>query len=136
MQKKIVANIIWVLNNFLTMQCYRKLCNELYWKKLTPGSVSSKTRLWLIIIGALSAVWLAFFFDPTDPTSSLSFSLIIALLAKTFRKIDYSIHSQNKIIEKNLNQVKDLAIHHILDSGNMFLWRSQDAYFRASSLLI
>ena len=136
MRNKVVSNIIWVLNNFLTMQCYRKICNQFYWKKLTPGTASYKTRLWIIILTALSAVWLAFFFDPTDPTSSISFSLIISLLAKSFRKIDYSIHSVTKNIDKNLNQIKNLVAHHILDSGNIFLWRSQETYFRTSSLLI
>jgi hypothetical protein len=118
------------------MECYRKICNKLYWKKLTPGTASYKTRLWIIIISAISAVWLAFFFDPTDPTSSISFSLMIALLAKSFRKLDFSIHSLTRNIEKGLKQLISLVAHHILDSGNIFLWRSQETYFRTSSLLI
>lgn len=136
MHKKFISKIIWVLNNFLTMECYRKICNKLYWKKLTPGTASYKTRLWIIIISAISAVWLAFFFDPTDPTSSISFSLMIALLAKSFRKLDFSIHSLTRNIEKGLKQLISLVAHHILDSGNIFLWRSQETYFRTSSLLI
>lgn len=136
LSKRVIANMIWVMNNFLTMECYRKLCNELYWKKLKPGSASYKTRFWLILFGALSAVWLAFFFDPTDPTSSLSFSLIIGLLARTFRKLDFSIHSFSKNLEKCLNQINRLITHQVLDSGNIFLWRSQETYYRTSSILI
>lgn len=134
--RRVLNKILWVLNNFLTMECYRKLCNKLYWKKLTPGTVPYKTRLWIIIISALSAVWLAFFFDPTDPTSSISFSLLMTLVAKSFRKLDFSIHSLYRNLAKNLNQIRNLMFHQILDSGNIFLWRSQETYFRTSSLLI
>ena len=134
--KRIFLKILWVLNHFLTMECYRKLCNKLYWKKLTPGSASYKTRLWIIIISAISAVWLAFFFDPTDPTSSISFSLLMTIVAKSFRKLDFSIRSLFSNLAKNLNQILDLIINQILDTGNIFLWRSQETYFRTSSLLI
>ena len=134
--RRVLNKILWVLNNFLTMECYRKLCNKLYWKKLTPGTVPYKTRLWIIIISALSAVWLAFFFDPTDPTSSISFSLLMTIIAKSFRKLDFSIHSLYRNLAKNLNQIRNLMSHQILDSGNIFLWRSQETYSRTSSLLI
>jgi hypothetical protein len=112
------------------------MCNNLYWKKLTPGTASYKTRLWIIIISALSAVWLAFFFDPTDPTSSLSFSIMISLLARTFRKLDFSVHSMFNKLEEIMFRIRNLASHRILDSDNIFLWRSQETYLKSSSFLI
>src|SRR5437016_3943788 len=88
---KFVSKLIWVINNFLTMECYRKLCNKLYWKKLTPGTLSYKTRLWVIVLSALSAIWLAFFFDPTDPANLNSPSRFISLSKKLYRFLTFHI---------------------------------------------
>ncbi|MCI0449090.1 MAG: hypothetical protein L0Y79_04790 [Chlorobi bacterium] len=124
------------MNNFLTMEFYRKICNRLYWKKLTPHTASYNTRFWMIIFTALSAIWLAFYFNPSDPSNSKSSGFIILLFALVFKKSGISFSSLVKNISKSLNHKIDLITYHILDSYNISLWRSRGTYLRTSALLI
>lgn len=131
-----ITKIIWVLNHFLTMECYRKMCNNLYWKKLTPHTASYNTRFWMIVLTALSAIWLAFYYNPNDPTNSNSSGFIIILFSLLYKKSAVRFHSFVKQLSRSINHKVDLITYHILDSGNIFLWRSQNTYLRTSSLLI
>jgi hypothetical protein len=136
LRTEFIAKVIWVLNNFLTMEFYRKICNRLYWKKLVPHTASYNTRFWILIFGALSAIWLAFYYNPNDPTNSNSSGFIILLFALVFKKSGISFHSLVKNISKSLNHKIDLITYHILDSENIFLWRSRETYLKTSSLLV
>jgi hypothetical protein len=118
------------------MECYRKLCNKLYWKKLQPGTLPYTTRCWLIVISALSAVWLAFFFDPVDPTNSKSPSNLIIQFSKYFRKLESSLFSLIQTSEKFFNQTS----FHVSDLfnyiDNVFLWHTQETYLKTSAIRI
>jgi hypothetical protein len=133
LHSKLFSKIIWVLNNFLTMECYRKLCNRLYWKKIRPGTVSYKTRCWLIFLSVISAVWMAFFYDPTDPANlnSPSSRLGGTLFSKIFEKIR---HTLSNLFYRYGMPVPVLS--RILNTDNVLLWRTQNAYLKTSSLLI
>lgn len=131
-----IAKIVWVLNNFLTMEFYRKICNRLYWKKLTPHTASYNTRFWLLVFTALSAIWLAFYFNPADPTNSKSSGFIILLFALVYKKSAVSFHSFIKNASKSINHKVDLMTYHTLDSENISLWRSRETYLRTSTLLV
>jgi len=133
---KFAAKLIWVLNNFLRMECYRKLCNTLYWKKLQPGTLPYTTRLWIIIITAISAVWMAFFFDPIDPANSNSTSAIMNRLSKFFTKVEATFYSYSSILEKVYNQIKILISYNFSFIDNIFLWSSQETYLKTSVILI
>jgi len=133
---KLFAKIVWVLNNFLTMECYRKLCNNLYWKKLKPGTVPYTTRCWMIVLTAISAIWLAFYFNPTDPANSNSSSSLIKRLSCLFKKLDASLHTFFRNIGKINCHLSNLKSFLVLDSENIFLWRSRKTYLRTSALLI
>jgi len=136
LRSKYVDKIIWVLNNFLTMECYRKLCNKLYWKRLKPGTIHYTTRLWIIILSALSVILLAFFFDPMDPTYSDSPSQKISRLAKFFRKIQFNLNSFFLPFGKVYKHLCNCISFLIPDSNNIFLWRTQDTYLKTSAILI
>ncbi len=133
---RFVHSLVWVINNFLRMECYRKLCNKLYWKKLEPGTIPYTTRIWMIAITALSAIWLAFYFNPTDPTNSNSSSGVIKLLTNLFKKLNTILHSIFNITEKINYGFNNLLSLLALDSENIFLWRSKKTYLRTSSILI
>jgi len=135
-ESSFVRKTNWVLNHFLTMQCYRKLCNRLYWKKLKPGTLPYTTRCWLIILSAISVIWFAFFFDPMDPTNSKSPSRIIMLISKGFRKIGFSLNHLISNIGKISSHFIVLLENLISETENIFLWRTRLAYLKASSLLI
>lgn len=131
-----LAKTIWVLNNFLTMEFYRKLCNNLYWKKLTPHTASYNTRFWMIVFTALSVIWLAFFYNPNDPTNSKSSGFLILLFALVLKHSSVSIHTIIKNLTGALTSTPDKIAFNILDSDNISLWRSRDTYLRTSALLI
>jgi hypothetical protein len=136
LKTKFISNIVWILNNFLTMEFYRKICNNLYWKKLTPHTASYNTRFWMIVLTAMSAIWLAFYYNPNDPANSNSSGFIIVLFAVLFKKSAVSFHSFIKNLSKSINHKVDLITYHILDSENIFLWRSRETYLKTSALLI
>ena len=135
-ESPVVRKTNWVLNHFLTMQCYRKLCNRLYWKRLKPGTLSYTTRCWLIILSAVSVIWFAFIFDPMDPTNSKSPSSLIQLVSKGFRKIGYTFnHLIGNIGKITAHFIVLLEILN-LETDNIFLRRTRLVYLKASSLLI
>lgn len=136
LKSKYVDKCIWVLNNFLTMECYRKLCNKLYWKKLKPGTIHYTTRFWLIILSALSVILLAFFFDPMDPTHTDSPSRKISRLANFFRKMQFNLHRFYFNFGKVYKHLRNSTSYLIPDSNNIFLWRTQDTYLKTSAILI
>ncbi len=135
-KSEFIAKLIWVLNNFLTMEFYRKLCNNLYWKRLAPHTAGYNTRFWMIIFTALSMIWLAFYYNPGDPANSNSSGFIILLFALIYKRSGISFHALVKNLSKSVNHKIDLITYQILDSGNISLWRSQGAYLRKSSLII
>ncbi len=133
LSKKIFDKIIWASNHFLTMEFYRKLCNRLYWKKLQPGTVPYTTRCWLIFISVISVIWLAFFFDPMDPTYSKSPSNIISRIGNIIKKFKYLIF--NLIVPNKLfsdNSLKLLVLRN--NSNNILLGRNK-TYKKASTIL-
>lgn len=136
LRNKFVSKFLWVLNNFLTMECYRKLCNKFYWKKLTPNTISYRTRFWMILFSVVTALLLAFYYDPSDPTYSFKAGCVIILCAFTIR------HSYKKLISilifysKNIVHLVNSISFNILDSFNIFLWRTKYSYLRTASLRI
>jgi hypothetical protein len=90
----------------------------------------------MIVLTALSAIWLAFYYNPNDPTNSNSSGFIIALFAMLYKKSAVSFHSFIKNLSRSINHKIDLISYHILDSENIFLWRSKETYLKTSSLLI
>jgi len=135
---KLITKSLWVLNNFLTLECYRKLCNRLYWRKAQPGTMSYTARCWVIFISVLSAVWMAFFYDPTDPANLSSTSRRMSLLSRFFRKIDESLGHILNYFGHILpaDQFWHLKPCRDARTDNIMSKHSQHTYLRLSSLLI
>jgi len=133
--KEFWEKFIWVVNNFLRIECYRKLCNNLYWKQLKPGTVSSKTRFWMIVATAVSAIWLSFYFDPTDPTSMNSTAKIIRLLELIMLVYSVLMFTQFVSVVKPITSLRT-SISSILNVENIFLRHSRKTYLKTRSLLI
>jgi len=134
---ELFAKVIWALNNFLTMEFYRKLCNNFYWKELTPNSISYRTRFWMIVLSAITVLLLAFYYDPSDPTCSFSAGYIV-LIATTI-SLTYSsitLISFLRFVSKFTAGSISSISYGTMKSKNIFLWRSQGAYLRTASLLI
>jgi hypothetical protein len=136
LRKKFVSKLIWVMNNFLTMECYRELCNRFYWKKLNPNTVSYRTRFWMIMLSVFSAMLLAFYYDPSDPTYTFKSGCIILLSALSVRHSYKNLMSTLRFYSKNTVHTISCLSFSILDSKNISLWRSQLSYLRTSSLRI
>ncbi|MCX7877278.1 MAG: hypothetical protein N2510_01405 [Ignavibacteria bacterium] len=136
LETEIVSKLIWVLNNFLTMEFYRKLCNKLYWKKLKPNTASYNTRFWMILFSALSAIWLAFYFNPSDPANTRSSAFIIICFLAYLKQTGVSIYtfmlSVLRLILCRINSV----LYNVLNSCNPFLWLGEKAYLKSASLII
>ncbi|MCC6865351.1 MAG: hypothetical protein IT280_04245 [Ignavibacteria bacterium] len=124
------------MNNFLTMEFYRKLCNNLYWKKLAPHTASYNTRFWMIIFTAISMIWLAFYYNPADPANSNSSGFIILLFALIFKRSGISFCLFVKNLSKSVDHKIELITFRILDSLNISLWRSHRSYLQKSALII
>jgi hypothetical protein len=90
----------------------------------------------MIILTALSMIWVAFYYNPNDPANANSSGFIILLFALVFKRSGVSFQSIIKNLSKSVDHIIDLITYHILDSGNISLWRSQGTYLRKSSLLI
>jgi len=90
----------------------------------------------MIVLTAISAIWLAFYFNPTDPANSNSSSSIIKRLSRLFKKLDASLHTFFQNIGKINCHLSNLKSFLVLDSENIFLWRSRKTYLRTSALLI
>jgi len=81
-------------------------------------------------------IWLAFFFDPMDPTNSKSPSRLIQLVSKIFQKAEKIfidvIDSFGKSFKNYLTQISvSLSF-----ADNILLNRTQFAYLKTSSFLI
>jgi len=136
LKNKFISKLIWVLNNFLTMECYRKLCNKFYWKKLDPNTISYRTRFWMILISVLTATFLAFFYDPSDPTHSFTAGCIVIITALSVRHSCRRLFTLLQFYSKNTVHNINVFSDSILNSVNISLYRSQKSYLRTSSLLI
>jgi len=90
----------------------------------------------MIVFTALSVIWLAFFYNPNDPTNSKSSGFLILLFALVLKHSSVSIHTVIKNLAGALTNTPDKIAFNILDSENISLWRSRDTYLRTSALLI
>ena len=133
--KELWEKFIWVVNNFLRIECYRKLCNNLYWKQLKPGTISYKTRFWMIVVTAVTSIWLAFYFDPTDPTSMNSTAKIIHLLESIMLIYSVMMFTKFTAALRNFTSLRT-SISSILNVENIFLRQSRETYLKTRSLLI
>src|SRR4030095_1981202 len=119
LKTKLVSKIIWVLNNFLTMEFYRIICNNFYWKKLSPDTASYRTRFWMIVLSAASALLLAFYYGPSDPTYSFKSGCLVILASFTIKHSSKHFISFLQFISKNTVHIINSISILILESKNI-----------------
>jgi hypothetical protein len=71
---KFIAKISWGFQNFLTMEFYRKICYQCYWNNIYDRNHSVLRNTVLLIISVLPALFMSFFYLPTDPANSANAS--------------------------------------------------------------
>ncbi|MBK9226569.1 MAG: hypothetical protein IPL67_05835 [Ignavibacteria bacterium] len=67
---KFMTKISWGLQNVLTMECCRKICYKCYWNNVYNKKHSVLKNSVLILISVLPALFMSFFYLPTDPANS------------------------------------------------------------------
>lgn len=67
---KLLKKFIWCLQNFLTMEFYRKICNKCYWSNIYNSHHSYIKRSIILLISFISVLFFSFFYMPTDPANS------------------------------------------------------------------
>ena len=98
----LISKFIWCLQNFLTMEFYRKICNNCYWSSVYSGKHNIFKQSLLLLVSIIPLLFSSFFYSPADPANlnrSSFYSKLIFLFsglkisAKHFRNI-----ISNKII--------------------------------------
>lgn len=67
---KLFDKAVWGIQNFLTMEFYRKICNKCYWSNVYRHDHNPAKKTLLIIVSLLPVLFLSFFYSPTDPANS------------------------------------------------------------------
>lgn len=76
----IVAKTIWCIQNFLTMEFYRKICNNCYWSSVYSNKHNLFKQILLLLISIIPLLFFSFFYSPTDPANLKRSSFFIKLV--------------------------------------------------------
>lgn len=76
---RLLKKLIWCLQNFLTMEFYRKICNNCYWSNLYSTHHSKLKKSLILFISFVSVLFFSFFYMPTDPANSNKTSYFLRL---------------------------------------------------------
>lgn len=127
---KIFGKASWCLQHFLTMEFYRKICNNCYWSNLYNPRNSLLKQTLLISISFISLLFMSFFYLPTDPANSNKTSYYV--------KIINFILSFKISIGYILNSISNQAIRFSSSIINLlqFIFAPSDLIRLKSSLLI
>lgn len=66
----ILPKISWCIQNFLTMEFYRKICRKCYWNNVYKSESTFLKNTLLLLVSILPLLFLSFFYLPTDPANS------------------------------------------------------------------
>jgi len=77
MKNTFSGKISWCMQNFLTMEFYRKICNKCYWSNVYNSRHSVLTKLFILLISFSALMFFSFFYLPTDPANSHSASYLV-----------------------------------------------------------
>lgn len=79
-QKSFFRKTVWCFQNFLTMEFYRKICNNCYWSNIYNVKHSVFKQSLILIVSFVSALFFSFFYLPTDPANSYKSSYYYRLI--------------------------------------------------------
>ena len=100
---KFLRKTTWCFQNFLTMEFYRKICNNCYWSNIYDPKHSMIKQSLILFISFMSVLFFSFFYLPTDPANTNKTSYVfrlrnyISVLRINLKNFIHSI--SNKIIQ-------------------------------------
>jgi len=77
--KKYFGKISWCLQNFLTMEFYRKICDNCYWSNIYNSKHSLIKQSLILFVSFIPVLFLSFFYIPRDPANINNFAYSISL---------------------------------------------------------
>ena len=111
---KLLKKTFWCFQNFLTMEFYRKICNNCYWSNIYNSKHSIVKQSLILFVSFLSVLFFSFFYLPTDPANlnKSSFLLRLRYYFSIFRiNIKNTIRNiSNKIIQLSSSYIDILQI--------------------------
>lgn len=76
---KLLRKTFWCFQNFLTMEFYRKICNNCYWSNIYDPKHSIIKQSLILFVSFISVLFFSFFYLPTDPANLNKSSFILKL---------------------------------------------------------
>ncbi len=70
----------WCFQNFLTMEFYRKICNNWYWSNIYNSRHSILKQSLILLVSFVSVLFFSFFYMPTDPANTNKFSYSLRMV--------------------------------------------------------
>ncbi|MCB0728941.1 MAG: hypothetical protein R2942_18120 [Ignavibacteria bacterium] len=127
---RLLKKFIWCLQNFLTMEFYRKICNKCYWSNIYNSHHSYLKQSVILLISFISVLFFSFFYMPTDPANS--------------NKVSYYLRIKNYllILKSNIKTfINGIHINIIMKTGSFFefiqtSFKSRDILIAKSSFQI
>ena len=65
----VISKFVWCLQNFLTMEFYRKICNNCYWSSVYSGKKNILKQSLLLLVSIIPLLFFSFFYSPADPAN-------------------------------------------------------------------
>lgn len=125
---KFMTKISWGFQNFLTMEFYRKICYKCYWNNVYNKKHSVLKNSVFILISVLPALFMSFFYLPTDPAnSSRASSELRSLKLLSFIRLKFGV-----IIDSISDKIINLPSFYINLSR---ISSSRDDLFKTYSVL-
>ncbi len=76
---KFLRKTFWCFQNFLTMEFYRKICNNCYWSNIYNSKHSIVKQSLILFVSFISVLFFSFFYLPTDPANLNKSSFLLRL---------------------------------------------------------
>jgi tryptophan-rich sensory protein len=122
--KKFFRKTSWCLQHFLTMEFYRKICNNCYWSNFCKTRQSPVNQILIVLVSFASILFMSFFYLPTDPANSNKFSFYLRWIS-FLSSLKINIRSLlNKISNKIIflsSSVIDITINRFIQAETVTL---------------
>ncbi|MBK9333514.1 MAG: hypothetical protein IPM96_14210 [Ignavibacteria bacterium] len=105
----VISKFVWCLQNFLTMEFYRKICNNCYWSSV----YSRKHNIFkqsLLLLVSIIPLFFSFFYSPADP-ANLNRSSFYTKLISLFTGLKISAKHLINIISNKIILLSDSLVN-------------------------
>ncbi|MBS1517336.1 MAG: hypothetical protein JSS91_04545 [Bacteroidetes bacterium] len=126
----LISKTVWCFQNFLTMEFYRKICNNCYWSSVYSEKHNLFRQIVLLLLSIIPLLFLSFFYSPKDP-ANLNRSSFYTKLVNLFTGL---IISTGKFIDFISNKL--ILLSDSLVNTEKVKFRSPDIITLDSSYLI